>query len=203
VAEYMCSRALALACIGRADDALSEVDASPQSSAVEPLVLAAIVRAVCAIRSGHTDAVDAVSKLEAIAFGAGAVDLLIIGYRACPEILTILLRTGSDQLRSLVARVGDADLATAVGMPLPADEKRTSLLSPREREVHDLMVQGLKNREIGKLLFIEESTVKAHTHHIYDKLGTHSRRALIVQAMLERSDQATSATESSTPESGS
>ena len=60
------------------------------------------------------------------------------------------------------------------------------------------MVQGLRNREIGKLLFIEESTVKAHTHHIYDKLGTRSRRALIVQAMLERSHQATSATDPST-----
>ena len=65
------------------------------------------------------------------------------------------------------------------------------------------MVQGLKNREIGKLLFIEESTVKAHTHHIYDKLGVHSRTALIVQAMLERSDQATSATESTSGESES
>ena len=54
--------------------------------------------------------------------------------------------------------------------------------------MYDLIGAGLKNREIGKLLFIEESTVKAHTHHIYDKLGVRSRRALIVQAMLERAD---------------
>ena len=54
---------------------------------------------------------------------------------------------------TLVARVGDADLATAVGVPLPRDEDRTALLSPREREVYDLVVQGLRNREIGKLLF--------------------------------------------------
>ncbi len=47
------------------------------------------------------------------------------------------------------------------------------------------MIRGLTNREIAKLLFIEESTVKAHTHHIYDKLGVRSRTALIVQALLE------------------
>jgi DNA-binding NarL/FixJ family response regulator len=56
------------------------------------------------------------------------------------------------------------------------------------------MIQGLKNREIARLLFIVESTVKAHTHHIYDKLGVHSRTALIMQAMLEGGPQATSAT---------
>jgi DNA-binding NarL/FixJ family response regulator len=76
-------------------------------------------------------------------------------------------------------------------------------LTPREREVYDLMIQGLKNREIAKLLFIEESTVKAHTHHIYEKFGVHSRTALIVQAMLRRSDQATSAMESGSPDSDS
>jgi len=203
VAEYMCSRALALACMGRTAEALSEVDSSPHSSAVEPVVLAALVRAVCAFRSGEVDAMDRLSEVSAVAFGVGAVDLLVVGYRACPELLPVLLRAGSDEFRTLVARVGDADLATAVGVPLPRDEDRTALLSPREREVYHLVVQGLRNREIGKLLFIEESTVKAHTHHIYDKLGTRSRRTLIVQAMLERSDQATSATEPSTPESGS
>ena len=55
---------------------------------------------------------------------------------------------------------------------------------------------GISNREIGRVLFIEESTVKAHTHRIYDKLGVRSRSALAVQAALERADQATSATES-------
>jgi DNA-binding NarL/FixJ family response regulator len=68
---------------------------------------------------------------------------------------------------------------------------------PRETDVYELLRTGMTNREIGRLLFIEESTVKAHTHRIYGKLGVHSRGALTVQAALERSDQATSATASS------
>ena len=200
VAEFMCSRALALACVGRVDEALSEVELSPRSRAVEPVVLSALVRAVCAFRSGEVDAMDRLSQVSATVFGVGAVDLLVVGYRACPELLPVLLRTGSDQFQSLVASVGDSDLAAAVGMPLRRDDGRTSLLSPREREVYDLMVQGLTNREIGTLLFIEESTVKAHTHRIYDKLGIRSRRSAdAVQAVLERADQATSATESIEP----
>ena len=77
------------------------------------------------------------------------------------------------------------------------DDKRL-LLTPREMEVFELLRTGLPNREIARLLFIEESTVKAHAHRIYDKLGVRSRSALAVQAALERSGQATSATESST-----
>jgi len=71
-------------------------------------------------------------------------------------------------------------------------------LSPRERDVYDLIIQGLTNREIARLLYIEESTVKVHAHHIYDKVGVRSRTALAAYAMLERPDQATSATDSST-----
>ena len=36
------------------------------------------------------------------------------------------------------------------------------------------------NAEIGRRLFIAESTVKAHTHRLYEKLGVHSRRALLL-----------------------
>ena len=67
------------------------------------------------------------------------------------------------------------------------------LLTPREREVFELVCQGLSNPQIAKLLFIQESTVKRHTLHIYDKLGTRSRTALAVHAALNRSAQATSA----------
>jgi len=130
------------------------------------------------------------------AFSVGAVDLLVVAYRACPELLAVLLRVGErDRLRDLLRRVGDTDLATAMGHSIADDDPR-SRLSPREREVFELLREGLTNRQIAKVLFIEESTVKVHAHHIYDKLGTRSRTALAVQAVLERANQATSATES-------
>jgi DNA-binding NarL/FixJ family response regulator len=51
----------------------------------------------------------------------------------------------------------------------------------------------MTNREIAAMLYIAEPTVKLHVQHIFDKLGVRSRRAIAMQAALERSSQATSA----------
>jgi len=50
------------------------------------------------------------------------------------------------------------------------------LLTPREREILELIDGGLMNKEIAKALSIELTTVKNHVHHILEKLGV-SRRA--------------------------
>jgi DNA-binding CsgD family transcriptional regulator/sugar lactone lactonase YvrE len=48
-------------------------------------------------------------------------------------------------------------------------------LSPREREVADLVAQGLTNREIAKRLFISERTVDGHLEHVREKLDVNTR----------------------------
>lgn len=199
VAEVSCSRALVLACAGRTTEALSMLDeVRGKSRAVEPAVLIPGVEAVCALREGATEVVDRARALESAAFDTGAVDLLVTTYRACPELLAILLRAvEGTRFPTLVERIGDHDLASAAGRPLAVNDDKRLLLTPREQDVFELLRTGLSNREIGKLLFIEESTVKAHTHRIYDKLGVRSRSALTVQAALERAHQATSAMGSS------
>ena len=138
-----------------------------------------------------------------MAFATGGVDLLVTTYRACPEIIGVLLRAAdSNAFRALLERIGDGDLAAAAGHPIATNDDRRLLLSPREREVFELLRNGFTNRQIAKLLYIEQSTVKVHAHHIYDKLGVRSRNALRVQAALERAGQATSAIETS-PDDGS
>lgn len=49
-------------------------------------------------------------------------------------------------------------------------------LTEREREVLDLVKQGLGNREIGERLVIEVGTVKNHIHNILRKFKVNSRR---------------------------
>jgi ATP/maltotriose-dependent transcriptional regulator MalT len=197
-AEVLCSRALVLASAGRIDEALSLVgDARGLSRAVEPAVLLSAVEAVSALKRRDPQAIERSADLDEAAFSTGAVDLLVTAYRSTPELLAVLLRASPERERlvGLIRRVRDDDLAGAVGEPVALDDDPRVRLSPRERDVYDLLREGLTNRQIAKLLFIEESTVKAHTHHIYDKLGTRSRTALTVQALLERADQATSAIE--------
>ena len=199
VAEAVSSRALVLGCAGRTTEARELVDeVQGMTTTVEVRVLAAAVDAICALRDGAGDVVDRAVQVELVAFDTGALDLLVASYRACPELLAILLRASTGtRFRSLVESVGDHDLAYRLGHPIAVHDDKRLLLTPRERDVFELLRTGITNREIGRLLYIEESTVKAHTHRIYEKLGVHSRGALAVQAALERGDQATSATESS------
>jgi DNA-binding NarL/FixJ family response regulator len=201
VGEVVCSRALVLACAGRTAEALEIIeDIRGTTSAVEVVVLVPAVEAVAAVRSGARDVLERTNVLAQTAFATGAVDMLVTTYRACPELLSILLRSpDSRRFRELVAFVGDADLADAAGQPIVFDDRRL-LLSPREKDVYELLRTGRTNKEIATLLVIEESTATAHTHRIYDKLGVRSRAALTVQALLERRDQATSAIESSDEE---
>lgn len=55
------------------------------------------------------------------------------------------------------------------------------MMSNREREVYDLVVQGITNKEIGVLLGITEKTVKANVTAIFKKNGVTSRPELIVK----------------------
>jgi DNA-binding CsgD family transcriptional regulator len=196
--ELLCSLALVTACSGRIGEALDLVDRSRGlTNAVETRVLVSAVDAICALKTGSSEMFECVASLADTAVTTGGLDLLVVSYRACPELLPVLLRTARTQeVERLLLQVGDTDLASAVGHPITMGDDRRARLSSREREVYDLLCEGLTNRQIAKTLFIETSTVKVHAHHIYDKLGVRSRTALAVHALLERSGQATSATES-------
>ncbi len=62
-----------------------------------------------------------------------------------------------------------------------------SVLSPKEKEVAELICLGYTNGDIAKLLFISEYTVKDHTKKIYPKMGVHSRFELATLVSRHRS----------------
>jgi DNA-binding NarL/FixJ family response regulator len=55
-------------------------------------------------------------------------------------------------------------------------------LSPRQRQVLDLMTRGHPNKEIARQLDVLESTVKAHIKVIFDKLGVSNRTQAALKA---------------------
>ncbi len=53
--------------------------------------------------------------------------------------------------------------------------ERVEALSHREREIVQLVDEGMSNKEIARQLHIEMATVKNHIHHILHKLGVQRR----------------------------
>src|SRR5262245_53372382 len=92
-------------------------------------------------------------------------------------------------------RSGLCKLITQLSTPTEVISTRSELLpllSEREREVVALVVQGLKNKDIGERLFISEITVRHHLTAVFNKLCMSSRFELITYMHTMTANRTTS-----------
>jgi DNA-binding CsgD family transcriptional regulator len=87
-------------------------------------------------------------------------------------------RRAVDECRGL-DMPGHADRAEALVRELDRTLSANDPLSPREREVVDLVLAGLTNQDIAQRLFLSERTVESHVRNILMKLGCRNRTELI------------------------
>jgi DNA-binding NarL/FixJ family response regulator len=95
----------------------------------------------------------------------------------------------AERLRTLLADVPGIIVAPA-GAPADATRVRSAgepdsepLLTPREHDVLQLLVEGAPNKEIARRLGISASTVKFHVRSIADKLGADGRTDAVASAL--------------------
>jgi len=74
------------------------------------------------------------------------------------------------EAESLLARI-----AREVRNRAPAEVVEAVRITPREREVIDLIGEGLSNKEIAMRLNIATHTVKSHVRNVMEKLALHTR----------------------------
>ena len=130
--------------------------------------------------------------------GGGATDALgMLGLPASTEALAVTVIVSVLILAATVLLFSEKELASKWGVSIleegglvqrTAEEERaaerveelsrTYRLSPREQEVLALLAEGKTGRVIQQELFIAEGTFKAHTRHIYEKMGINSRKEL-------------------------
>ena len=69
------------------------------------------------------------------------------------------------------------------GSPAESSEELPLLLSPREREIIQLLAEGKSNNEVADVLYISAKTVETHRAHIMEKLNLHSMAELVHYAI--------------------
>jgi DNA-binding NarL/FixJ family response regulator len=117
--------------------------------------------------------------LEALKSGASGYVLKDISQRELLATVRRVLRGESVLNPEIVVRALNclnSKTPGQTGLPLVK-------LSPREREVLQLLAQGQTNREIARALTVSVSTVKIHVEHILAKLDVCDRTQAAVRAI--------------------
>jgi DNA-binding NarL/FixJ family response regulator len=99
-----------------------------------------------------------------------------------PEQLIAAIRTVAAGEALLSPAVTRRVIERFTRLRRPEPPKGLDELSAREREVLQLVARGLSNAEIGKELYIGETTVKTHVTHVLQKLGLRDRVQAVVLA---------------------
>ena len=107
----------------------------------------------------------------------------------------LLKRTSPEELIAAVHTIarGDSLLSPSVTRRVidrmavqPVTDQRVAArmreLTPRERDVLELLARGLSNAEIARTLVVEESTVKTHVKRVLAKLGARDRVQAVILA---------------------
>ncbi|MFE2999558.1 AAA family ATPase [Nocardia sp. NPDC059246] len=107
--------------------------------------------------------VEASTDLAAVLLAGGATEeALALAKAALPQADSIGMPPWTDRLRSIAA-----------------EASARAVLSPREREVAQLVAAGLSNREIATALVLSERTAQNHVQHILTKLGFTNRAQIV------------------------
>ena len=109
-----------------------------------------------------------------------AEDLLVHGERDEGRELLVQVWAAAHDMGARDYERQAFKLAARSRVPLPAqaaDAGPLNRLTPREREVLDLLADGATNRAIATALFISEKTASVHVSHVLSKLGVPNRGA--------------------------
>ncbi len=109
------------------------------------------------------------------AIRAGAAGYLVHGQFDADELATRVrqLAAGETVLSPAIVGTVFEALRKTPGSPDEADGPAS--LTEREREIMNLISQGLTNRDIAEQFVLSEKTVKNHVNRIYSKLGATNR----------------------------
>jgi DNA-binding CsgD family transcriptional regulator len=180
------------------------------SSAIFPAALAGCVVLYLGARAQQDAGIRRALAVLAWMYGAlfsGLALLVLVGWRYDLASREILLSSdiALEMVYNIMTVVWLSRFAGVFEKPLPAAPQRRedfntlcdSLgVTKREREVIELLCQGMTNQEIADRLFISPGTVKDHNYAIFQKAGVRNRTELAALFMIPSAPGATRVPES-------
>jgi ATP/maltotriose-dependent transcriptional regulator MalT len=150
------------------------VRATEATRTVEAQITVGIATSLASLESGDVRLLGEV--LEDIA-RTGVRDPLVAALRSAPSLAKALddpsvVPSEGWEAASELCRRWVRPFSAGIGL---------SLLTGREREVLDLVAEGLSNREIAQRLYISHATVKVHLRHTFEKLGVKNRAEAVAR----------------------
>lgn len=98
--------------------------------------------------------------------------------REAREVLAAAQETFTHLGASGFAYRAARELRTSGGVGRRPGSQGLAQLTPQERQIAQLVAQGLSNRQIGAQLFLSHRTVGSHLYHLFPKLGITTRSQL-------------------------
>jgi DNA-binding NarL/FixJ family response regulator len=99
----------------------------------------------------------------------------------------ILKEAPQETLARAIERVAAGDTYVDPGLmaEFVGGRDQTDILTPREREILQLLADGMSNVDVADKLFISQETVKSHVRHILAKLEADTRTQAVAIALRE------------------
>lgn len=172
------SEVLCVAVYGTAEDALAELPtAAPQVALVD-------------INLPGMSGIDCIARLRELCPGLLCIvlttfeeDALIFEALKAGACGYLLKRSSPDELTEAIKQAisGGAPMSPQIARQVVSffhsspPRKDATTLSPREREIIDLLASGLLYKEIAEKMDLKFETVRSYVKKIYEKLHAHSR----------------------------
>jgi DNA-binding NarL/FixJ family response regulator len=100
-----------------------------------------------------------------------------------PGELVRLIRAHQEIAQVLLSRLEQLCQASPAAGPANGATRAEWHFTDRERNVAELLAEGLSNRRIARSLGISERTVKNHLHAIFHKLGVGDRTHAVIKLL--------------------
>ena len=147
--------------------------------------------------AGH-DVVDAFDTLDVVVAdcdyaSTGATPVVVVGGTSSDPEGSLPRDADESQIDAAVRAVAAGLVvrvraAAAAGFGTMKESRLAVLLTPREIEVLNAIVEGLPNKSIAQRLDISPHTVKFHIEAVFRKLGVRTRTEAAAKAWMWRSE---------------